>query len=103
MTSARMMCGGLLLVSLMGCTTTGGLIARPEDGQLFGNSGPLGNGEAAIAIDPDGCQNWIIDNGAEGYASRRRDPRSGLPVCGGGAPGEVIGDHTVSSFPDFLI
>jgi hypothetical protein len=100
---------GLVLCSgLAGCVPAGGdrLIARPADGGLFGDAqGRKGllNGEAAVAIDPDGCQNWIIDDGAEGYASRRRDPASGLPVCGGGAPGQVIGNPRVNGLPDFLL
>lgn len=34
----------------------------------------------AIWIDPDGCEHWVIDDGAEGYMSPhlRRD---GTPVC----------------------
>ena len=100
--------GLVLLTAVSGCTTTGGgtLMARPTDGGLFGDAQSrqgLFKGEAAVAIDPDGCQNWIIDDGAEGYASRRRDPVSGLPVCGGGAPGQVIGNPRVNSVPDFLI
>jgi hypothetical protein len=56
--------------------------------------GLLVNGEAAIAYDPDGCQNWIIDDGVEGYASPRFDPVSGLPICNDAfPPGTVIRDH----------
>jgi hypothetical protein len=43
--------------------------------------GTLKDGVAAIAYDPDGCQNWIIDDGLEGYSSPRFDPVTGLPVC----------------------
>lgn len=100
--------GLVLLTAVSGCTPTGGgrLMARPTDGGISDgarNQSGLLKGEAAVAIDPDGCQNWIIDDGVEGYASRRRDPASGLPVCGGGAPGQVIGNPRVSGFPDFLI
>ncbi|MAN14993.1 hypothetical protein [Alterinioella nitratireducens] len=49
--------------------------------------------EAGIYIDPDGCQIWMIDDGLEGYWSRRRDPVSGLPVCTNVAPpGSIVGD-----------
>ncbi|MGA0541758.1 hypothetical protein [Neotabrizicola sp. VNH66] len=55
------------------------------------DSGVLVNGEAAIAYDPDGCQNWIMDDGLEGYSSPRYDPASGLPVCNNiYPPGTVI-------------
>ena len=56
--------------------------------------GVLKNGRAAIAYDPDGCQNWIIDDGVEGYSTPRYDPASGLPVCNNlYPPGTVIGNY----------
>lgn len=50
---------------------------------------------AAIAYDPDGCQNWIIDDGVEGYSSPRFDPATGMAnVCNNRfPPGAVIGDY----------
>lgn len=49
--------------------------------------------EAGIYIDPDGCHIWMIDDGLEGYWSRRRDPVSGLPVCTPVAPpNSVVGN-----------
>ncbi|PYE84061.1 OmpA family protein [Pseudoroseicyclus aestuarii] len=33
-----------------------------------------------IWIDPDGCEHWVMDDGAEGYMSPRRT-RDGRPVC----------------------
>lgn len=97
-------------LSVAGCMTstayTGGeppLIATNVD-RTFGNQpGPI-DGKAAVAVTPDGCQAWIIDEGVEGYASTRSDPKSGLPVCTDAiAPGSVIGDHTVSNdLPDYL-
>jgi hypothetical protein len=52
----------------------------------------LREGFAAVAYDPDGCQNWIIDDGVEGYATKRYDPVSGLPVCNNRYPvGAVVG------------
>lgn len=56
--------------------------------------GILVNGKAAIAYDPDGCQNWIMDDGVEGYSSPRYDPVSGLPVCNNiYPPGTVVNDY----------
>ncbi len=55
---------------------------------------PLRNAEAAIAYDPDGCQNWIMDDGVEGYSTPRYDPVSGLPVCNDHfPPGAVVKDY----------
>ena len=58
------------------------------------DEGVLKNGVAAIAYDPDGCQNWIIDDGLEGYSTPRYDPVSGLPVCNDKyPPGTVLGAY----------
>ena len=51
-------------------------------------------GDAAVAYDGDGCQVWIIDDGLEGYAGRRFDPVTGLPICNSlYPPGTVVGDY----------
>lgn len=34
----------------------------------------------AIWIDPDGCEHWVMDDGAEGYMDARQT-RDGRPVC----------------------
>jgi hypothetical protein len=63
----------------------------------------LVEGKAGIAYDPDGCQVWIIDDGIEGYATARFDPRTGLPVCDGRyPPGTVLGPYESvnAPFPD---
>ena len=58
------------------------------------DSGVLRNGVAAIAYDPDGCQNWIMDDGLEGYSTPRYDPVSGLPVCNNKyPPGTVLKNY----------
>ena len=71
------------------------LIAVGEDRGR--DSGSLTQLEAGIYIDPDGCHIWMIDDGLEGYWSRRRDPRSGLPVCTPVAPpNSVVGESSAS-------
>ncbi|HEY9019470.1 MAG TPA: hypothetical protein VIN17_02335 [Paracoccaceae bacterium] len=40
---------------------------------------------AGVWVDPNGCDHWIIDDGAEGYLSQRLD-KYGKPVCSGTAP-----------------
>jgi hypothetical protein len=79
------------------------VIAR--GGDTGRDSGLLVDGEAAIVYDPDGCQNWIIDDGIEGYSSPRFDPKTGLPVCNNlYPPGTVVGGYQTKSagFPDFV-
>lgn len=96
-------------IAVAGCQSTaydGGapkLIATNVDRTFGDTPGPL-DGVAAVAITPDGCEAWIMDEGVEGYGSTRSDPRSGLPRCTSEIPpGSVIGDHRVSpDFPDWL-
>ena len=98
------LCGLIMVVgiglSACGITPYGGpdtVIATGQD-RGFVDNGPLMNGEAAIAYDPDGCQNWIIDDGSEGYSSPRFDPVSGLPICNNRyPPGTVIGKYETES------
>ena len=69
------------------------------------DQGALTDGHAAIAYDPDGCQNWIIDDGIEGYSSPRFNPATGMPVCDGRyPPGTVLGVYTAqgSGFRDYV-
>jgi outer membrane protein OmpA-like peptidoglycan-associated protein len=40
-----------------------------------------------IWVDPDGCEHWVMDDGAEGYMTPHVD-RNGIPVC---RRGEVCG------------
>lgn len=88
------------MVSACGVTPYGGpdsVIATGQDRGLT-DKGALVNGEAAIAYDPDGCQNWIIDDGIEGYSSPRYDPATGLPICNNRfPPGTVIGNYQTGS------
>jgi len=69
------------------------------------DAGPLSAMEAGIYIDPDGCHVWMIDDGLEGYWSRRRDPVSGLPVCTDVAPpNSIVGnvDNSDSGIRDWV-
>lgn len=53
--------------------------------------------QAGIWIDPNGCDHWIIDDGAEGYLSQRLD-KYGKPVCSGAAPpNTAIGPYKAGS------
>ncbi len=65
----------------------------------FVDSGHLSKLEAGIWIDPNGCDHWIIDDGAEGYLSQRLD-KYGKPVCSGAAPpNTAIGPYRKGSDP----
>jgi len=89
----------LAVLSLSACTGTDGLrpLSGPNDyiavaGDLGNDSNPNSMDNAGIAVTPDGCQAWVIDDGVEGRASNRLDPVSGLPVCIG-TPGVVYGPY----------
>ncbi len=103
-TVSLLLCLGVLALS--GCVEgltpyhkgPGTVIATAHDTGRDGNA--LREGEAAIVYDPDGCQGWIIDDGAEGYSGRRFDPVSGLPVCNNRfPPGTVVGNYQTESAP----
>jgi hypothetical protein len=86
---------------LTGCTTrtVNGLpvIATDNDQSIFDRA-DLPVGQAGIVYDPDGCQAWIIDDGLEGFASRRRDRSSGLPVCNDlFPPGTVVNEYRTNN------
>ncbi len=104
LTSAALVAATLL--SACGETTSGGvpLIAVPFDkGWIDTNNNPLVDGAAGIAYDPDGCQVWLIDDGVEGYSSRRVDPRSGLPVCNSDyPPGSIVGPYKTNNVVEWL-
>jgi len=59
--------------------------------------------QAGIWVDPNGCDHWIIDDGAEGYLSSRLD-KYGKPACSGaGAPSTAVGPYKSGSrLPDLL-
>ena len=91
----------LVAMALSGCVASDGLTpySGPDSVIATGvdkgrDTGVLRNGTAAIAYDPDGCQNWIMDDGVEGYSTPRFDPRSGLPICNDRfPPGTVIRNY----------
>ncbi|KAA9008303.1 hypothetical protein [Histidinibacterium aquaticum] len=96
----------LLLTAVAGCTAQPAegprLIAVATDSAIV-NRDTLEDEPFGIAVLPDGCQAWIGDNAAEGYAANRFDPQSGLPVCSDRLPpGAVIGNIQQTGFPDIL-
>lgn len=94
----------LVLAGCMSGTTSNGvpLLAVDHDGGIFNGTGPI-DGKAAVAVTPDGCEAWVIDDGVEGYASTRSDPKSGLPVCTKEIPpGSVVGNPQNTALPDVL-
>lgn len=93
---------GATIAALALLASCGNVADKTVDRQ-FGGSKPLTQLKAGIWVDPDGCDHWIIDDGAEGYLSDRLD-KYGKPVCSGIAPPTMaIGDFKKGGdIPDFL-
>ncbi len=66
-------------VGALGCSAlilaAGGLPAGAQDRKVTAE-GYI----PTIWIDPDGCEHWVMDDGAEGYMDARKT-RDGRPVC----------------------
>lgn len=62
---------------LAGCT---GTTDYSTDQGLVDQDSELSTMVATIWVDPNGCQHWMIDDGAEGYMSPRLN-RDGTPRC----------------------
>ena len=88
---ARVFAGGALMIAAGAAqaevnVTYGAQIAQSGIQQsINANSGAIGvaDGEQYIPtiwIDPDGCEHWVMDDGAEGYMDNRLT-RDGRPVC----------------------
>lgn len=45
-----------------------------------------------IWVDPDGCEHWVMDDGAEGYMTLKVD-RNGKPTCRGGSLCATMSAH----------
>jgi len=48
-------------------------------------------------VDPDGCEHWVMDDGAEGYMSPKYHS-DGRPACGGAQPAATCGRLTDQYF-----
>lgn len=81
-------------VAISGCTDK---IDKTVDRGF--DSHPISKLNAGIWVDPTGCDQWIIDDGVEGYLSARLD-KYGKPVCSGIAPpNTAVGDFKKGSDP----
>lgn len=94
MSIQRIMFAVASVAALAGCEGNG--FDKTRDYGL--DSKPLTKLVAGVWIDPDGCDHWIIDDGAEGYLSARETP-DGKPVCSGepGKGGYATGPYDKGS------
>ena len=75
---------GIAAVAL-GVVVTAGAVQAQAEG-LFSRNTPSQQGRdkgqyiPTISVTPDGCEAWVMDDGAEGYAVNHVN-RQGIPVC----------------------
>lgn len=90
-TSARRLFGGAVIAAMTATAFAGSAISQ-ETKTVRGQDYTPG-----IWIDPDGCEHWVMDDGAEGYMSPHLT-RQGLPVCRDGSMcGELQSDQFFKS------
>ena len=51
---------------------------------------------SATWVDPDGCEHWVFDTGAEGYMTPKLTPQ-GVPICGRTPPASRSGNGGATS------
>src|SRR6056297_2171617 len=72
----RRAAGGAAVVALGASVLAGGAVSAQQGQRTV-------TGERyvpTIWVDPDGCEHWVMDDGAEGYMSPHVN-RQGVPVC----------------------
>ncbi|MBT9384607.1 OmpA family protein [Pseudooceanicola sp. CBS1P-1] len=71
--------GAALALFLWLCAAPAWAASQAQEGQIQG-SGWNEPYVPGVWIDPDGCEHWVMDDGAEGYMSPHVTP-DGRPVC----------------------
>jgi len=72
--TARMVAGAAMVAALALQGAAVSAQTKSQSGRDQGQYIPT------IWVDPDGCEHWVMDDGAEGYMDIHLD-RQGLPVC----------------------
>ena len=86
-------CKSLLLAVLLmaaGMVLSGSPVSADQSTPQYNSNTRVVEGKRyvpGIWIDPDGCEHWVMDDGAEGYMTPHVN-RQGIPVC---RRGEVCG------------
>lgn len=71
--------GASIFLGVLAFVSAGAVQAQSTSNGVF-SSGAGERYVPSIWIDPDGCEHWVMDDGAEGYMSPHRN-RDGTPVC----------------------
>ena len=71
--------GASIFLGVLAFVSAGAVQAQSTSNGVF-SSGAGERYVPSVWIDPDGCEHWVMDDGAEGYMSPHRN-RDGTPVC----------------------
>lgn len=86
---------GLMLVAVAGVAACDKV---DQSVDRFTDSGQLEEKvKWGLYVDPDGCDVWMADDGIEGYAVARLEPKTGARVCSGVLPKGVAAGHKSGS------
>lgn len=69
-----------VMVAVAVAMATAGSVAAQDDRYNYTDQSTWERYVPTIWIDPDGCEHWVMDDGAEGYMSNHVN-RQGIPVC----------------------
>ncbi len=72
--AVRSLAGGALVVALAFAAPVAEAQTKSQKGRDKGIYTPT------IWVDPDGCEHWVMDDGAEGFMTPHTN-RQGIPVC----------------------
>jgi outer membrane protein OmpA-like peptidoglycan-associated protein len=75
----------LLVIAAASAVALTSLMTVDVEAQAFGQTRSQGGRDQGqyiptIWVDPDGCEHWVMDDGAEGYMTPHVN-RKGIPVC----------------------
>lgn len=75
----------LMVMAAASAVALTSLMTVSVDAQAFGQTRSQGGRDGGqyiptIWVDPDGCEHWVMDDGAEGYMTPHVN-RKGIPVC----------------------
>ena len=78
-----------MFATLIGCLAFAGTAMAEDNLVVVSKSSKTERYVPGIWVDPDGCEHWVMDDGAEGYMTPHVS-REGIPVCRRGNPCAVM-------------
>lgn len=69
-----------IIATVIGCLVLAGSVMAKDNLTVISKSSKSEQFLPTIWVDPDGCEHWVMDDGAEGYMTPNVTP-DGIPVC----------------------